>query len=140
MKIIAEKAISKKGVPYTKTTAEIWNSKNPSQSGEMYVSLVGDEVKEEFAANAVEENDKLVVMIDDRKSEFVFIAEPSEFEKPFLKLLIYKLAITEYKPREEAKDIFELRNELGVCSCPQGSRGEKGEVNSVGMFANDKDE
>ena len=109
MKIIAEKALSKKGVPYTKITAEIWNSKKPSQPGEMYASLVGDEVKEKFAAFATEEDGKLVAMIDDKRSSFALVAEPSDFEKPFLKLLIYRIEIVDYEPKTESKDIFAIR-------------------------------
>lgn len=115
-KIIAEKAISKKGVPYTKITAEIWNSKKPSQPGEMYASLVGDAVKEKFAAFATEEDGRLVLMIDDKESSFSLVAEPSDYEKPFVKLLIYDVEVVDYEPRGESKDVFELRDEIKISS------------------------
>lgn len=115
-KIIAEKAISKKGVPYTKITAEIRNSKKPSQPGEMYASLVGDAVKEKFAAFATEEDGRLVLMIDDKESSFSLVAEPSDYEKPFVKLLIYDVEVVDYEPRGESKDVFELRDEIKISS------------------------
>lgn len=115
-KIIAEKAVSKKGVPYTKITAEIWNSRKPSQPGEMYASLVGDAVKEKFAAFATEEDGRLVLMIDDKESSFSLVAEPSDYEKPFVKLLIYDVEVVDYEPRGESKDVFELRDEIKISS------------------------
>ena len=113
MKIIAEKAKSKAGNEYTKFTAEIWNRNKPSQPGTMYASLVGDEVKEKFAANAiVTDEGKMELMIDDRKSELMIVAEPSDYENPFLKILIYDVEIVEWEPRGESKDVFAIREEV----------------------------
>ena len=48
-------------------------------------------------------------MIDDKRSSFALVAEPSDFEKPFLKLLIYHIEIVDYEPKTESKDIFAIR-------------------------------
>ncbi len=129
MKIIAEKAKSKAGNEYTKFTAEIWNRSKPSQPGTMYASLVGDEVKEKFAANAIVTGEgKMELMIDDRKSELMIVAEPSDYENPFLKILIYDVEIVEWEPKGESRDVFEIREKLPA--------SEKGKVRGIVLDSN----
>ena len=116
MKIVAEKAVSQQGKEYTKVTAILENFKDPAKTKQMFASM-SDEAKEQFAEHAVDDNGTLAMMIDEFKSEMGISCETVKTpDKTWVATRLYfkTLVPTERVEKKVYKDIFEIREALGI--------------------------